>query len=98
MRPIMKQRLRFELVRRIVVTIAVASAFAVFASGAEASFSFTGVAAGDASSSRITLWVRAVDDAAPAPAVVTMELATDSGFSHIVATGNAATSASTDYT
>ena len=93
-----KQYPRFELVRRFVVTIGIASVSAIFTPGAEASFNFTGVAAGDATSSKITLWTRAVDDAAPAPAVVTMELATDSGFSHIVATVNATTSASTDYT
>jgi phosphodiesterase/alkaline phosphatase D-like protein len=70
----------------------------LFASNVEASFSFTGVAAGDATSSQITLWTRAVDDVAPAPAAVTMQLATDPGFSQVIATMNGTTSASTDYT
>jgi len=93
-----KPHLRLQLVRRVIVSIGIASVSAMFTPGAEASFTFTGVAAGDASSSKITLWTRAVDDTAPAPAVVTMELATDSGFSHIVSTRSATTSSSTDYT
>lgn len=87
-----------ELVRRTAVAIGIASLSAIFTPRAEASFSFTGVAAGDATSTKITLWTRAVDDAAPSPAVVTMELARDRSFSHIVVTASGTTSASTDYT
>jgi phosphodiesterase/alkaline phosphatase D-like protein len=93
-----KRHLRSQVTRRTILAIGIASLFAIFTPSAEASFNFTGVAAGDASSNTVTLWTRAVDDAAPATATVTMQLATDTGFSHIVATSDGDTSASTDYT
>jgi phosphodiesterase/alkaline phosphatase D-like protein len=89
--------LRSHTLRRVVLSLGAASLLAI-ASTAEASFSFTGVAAGDATNTSITLWTRAVDDAAPATATVTMEVATDPGFAHIIATSVASTTASTDYT
>ena len=70
-------------VRDVVISIGIASLFAILTPSAEAAFSFMGVAAGDASSTTITLWARAVDDASPAAATVTMQLAIDRGFSNI---------------
>ena len=54
--------------RRTVLSLGFASLLAVCTSRAEAAFNFTGVSAGDASSTKVTLWTRAVDDAAPATA------------------------------
>src|SRR5262245_39036040 len=87
-----------RMTKRTLLSVSVLILIALYTASAEAAFTFTGVAAGDATSSQITLWTRAVDDAAPAPATVLMELATDPDFSHIVASSTAVTSALTDYT
>lgn len=92
---------RSQGTRRTVLSIGIAIFLGIFASSAEAQFNFSGVAAGDATSSSVTLWTRATDDALPEPrptASVTMQLATDSGFAHIVATASATTSVANDYT
>ena len=75
-----KQHFRFQVTRRIVLSIGVASLVAVCASSAQAAVTFLGVAAGDASSTNITLWTRAVDIAAPANTVLTLEMTTDQDF------------------
>lgn len=98
MRPMITRHLHSRGTRTTILSIVIASLLAIFTPSAEASFNFTGVAAGDASSTTITLWTRAADDAAPITATVTMQLATDGGFANIVATSSATTSASTDYT
>src|SRR5262245_40668289 len=50
------------------------------ARAAEAAVSFLGVAAGDATSTKITVWTRAVDTAAPANTPLTLEITTDPAF------------------
>jgi phosphodiesterase/alkaline phosphatase D-like protein len=63
----------------LLVAVAVLAA-ATFTTAAEAALTFTGVAAGDASSTKITLWTRAMDPAAPGNAVLSVDLATNSSF------------------
>jgi phosphodiesterase/alkaline phosphatase D-like protein len=92
------RHLRSQGRRWILFSIGIAVLFAVITPSAEAAFTFTGVAAGDATSTEITLWTRAADDAAPVTATVTLELATDSGFTNIVFTSSGTTAASNDYT
>jgi alkaline phosphatase D len=65
---------------------------------AKADVSFLGVAAGDASSSNVVLWTRAVDTNAPAAAMLTAQVATDPGFSIGVTTFSVSTDVSKDYT
>jgi alkaline phosphatase D len=73
-------RCRCESVRSIVLNATVVSLLAVFTSSAEAAISFLGVAAGDASTTNVTLWTRAVDDAAPANTSLAVDITTDSAF------------------
>src|SRR5262249_3587835 len=73
-----------HLFRRIALGIGVAVLAATFASAAEAALTFTAVAAGDATNTRITLWARAVDPAAPGNAVLSVDIATDQQFANVV--------------
>src|SRR5262245_11724361 len=69
-------RLQSEITRLTVLSLGLASVFAIFTPMAEASVSFLGVAAGDATSTSATLWTRAVDSAAPANTSLTLEYST----------------------
>jgi phosphodiesterase/alkaline phosphatase D-like protein len=75
-----KTHLRSQAARRSVLNVVVASLFTIFTSNAEAAVSFLGVAAGDASSTKVTLWTRAVDSAAPANTTLTLQITTDPAF------------------
>jgi alkaline phosphatase D len=57
--------------------VAIAVLFATFAANAEAAIAVLGVAAGDASSTTVALWTRAVDVAAPATTLLTLLIGTD---------------------
>src|SRR5215470_10036615 len=59
---------------------------------------FTGVAAGDASTTEAIVWTRAVDAAAPAGTLLTAQVSTDPGFGTIVASSSGTPTATTDYT
>jgi alkaline phosphatase D len=72
--------LRAQLTRPILLGIGIAALAAVFARSAEAAVTFLGVAAGDASSTKVTLWTRAVDIAAPTNTELMLEITTDEGF------------------
>ena len=65
---------------------------------ANANLSFTGIAAGDATSTSATVWTRAVDDVAPAATDLTLQLATKSSFSKILSSASLATDPTKDYT
>jgi phosphodiesterase/alkaline phosphatase D-like protein len=58
-----------------------AAGFALFAAPAQAAVSFLGVSAGDADSTSVILWTRAVDDTQPTAAIpVTLQYSTDQTF------------------
>src|SRR5262249_23207349 len=61
-------------------------------------FQFTGIAAGDADSGSAIIWTRALDLGVPTGSLVTGQVATDSQFSAIVASGSGTPGAATDYT
>ena len=65
---------------------------------ANASINFTGVAAGDATSKSISVWTRAVDDAAPAAANLKLEISHKSNFSKIHTSATLTTDPTKDYT
>jgi phosphodiesterase/alkaline phosphatase D-like protein len=69
------------LVRTFAVAVGVAAAICIFAAQAEAALTFLGVAAGDATTTKITLWTRAMDPAAPGNALLSVDLAADPAFS-----------------
>jgi hypothetical protein len=71
---------RSQVTRRTVLSLGVAGLVAFLSPGAEAVVSFLGVAAGDASSTSVTLWTRAVDDADPANTSLMLEITTDQAF------------------
>ena len=50
---------------------------------AHGAVSFLGVAAGDAASTSVVLWTRAVDDTTPATTLLTLEMATDPAFASV---------------
>ena len=70
-----------RLVRTFAVAVGVAAAICIFAAQAEAALTFLGVAAGDATTTKITLWTRAMDPAAPGNALLSVDLAADPAFS-----------------
>ena len=66
---------------------------------ADASVSFLGVAAGDATTNDATVWTRAKDESSPGPTQINVQITTDPTFSHGVTTFLAGTAdAPTDYT
>jgi acid phosphatase len=65
---------------------------------ASANVSFLGVAAGDASSTEVTLWTRAVDTAAPAASALTLQITKDATFATGVMGFPEDTDANADYT
>jgi len=66
---------------------------------ADASVSFLGVAAGDATTSDATVWTRAKDESNPGSTQLNVQITTDPNFSHGVTTLLAGTAdATTDYT
>ncbi|HLH55243.1 MAG TPA: alkaline phosphatase family protein, partial [Verrucomicrobiae bacterium] len=72
--------------RTIAMTVASAALLSFTSPEARATVSFLGVAAGDVSSTDVTLWTRATDDAAPGLSVtVTLQIASDSAFNTILA-------------
>jgi acid phosphatase len=81
-----------------VLVASIASLLAIPFSG-NASFSFQGVAAGDASSTDVTVWTRGVDSAAPAATAITLDISTDATFATGVTSSVVGTADSpTDYT
>src|SRR6185295_1309718 len=60
--------------------LGISTLFAIFAISAEAAVSFLGVAAGDASSTHVTLWTRAVDSVTPVNTTLKLEITTDPAF------------------
>ncbi len=73
-------RLYSAFTRRAMFSLGVASLLTIFTAYAQAAVSFLGVAAGDATSTGVTLWTRAVDVAAPANAVLALDYSTDQTF------------------
>ncbi len=65
---------------------------------AHAAVEFLGVAAGDASSTNVTLWTRAVDPSAPAITILTIQLTTDPTFATGITTLSGTTDSAKDYT
>src|SRR4029077_13419994 len=59
--PMNKKLFHALAVRRTVLSIGFALVFAMSNPKAEAALTFSGVAAGDASTTKVTLWTRAVD-------------------------------------
>lgn len=81
---------------RALAALAVCATFA--SSSAFAAFTFTGVAAGDATSTDAVFWTRAVDPSAPAAASLTLQVSTDPTFATGVTTAAGTTNAAADYT
>jgi phosphodiesterase/alkaline phosphatase D-like protein len=75
-----KKHIRIQTFRRTAFGIMAAGLVALFTLNAEAAVSFLGVAAGDATSSHVTLWTRAVDNGAPANTTLTVQITTDPAF------------------
>ena len=71
--------------------------FASAAAAARADVQFTGVAAGDPTSSSVILWTRAVDPAAPAASALTLQYGTDEKFATFHS-ATVSTNAGRDYT
>jgi phosphodiesterase/alkaline phosphatase D-like protein len=69
-------RLHSKIPRTTVLSVCFASFFAIFTLNAQASVSFLGVAAGDATSTSVILWTRAVDSSAPANTSLMLEYGT----------------------
>ena len=92
-------RLRSKIVRQTIFSVGLASLFAFFATTAQAAVSFLGVAAGDATSTSVILWTRAVDTAAPANTLLALDMTTDpafaSGITHLA--GACTTDSTKDY-
>jgi phosphodiesterase/alkaline phosphatase D-like protein len=80
-------------------TIAVALAAGLIIETANANLTFSGVAAGDATTSDVTVWTRAKDESSPQPTNVNAQITTDPTFTSGVSTLLAGTAAAlTDYT
>ncbi len=67
-------------------------------SSIRAAFSFTGVAAGDASSTEAVFWTRGLDPLLPAKSVINLQIATDPNFTTDFIELSTGTSSSSDYT
>jgi phosphodiesterase/alkaline phosphatase D-like protein len=75
------------------------AAFVTQVTPADASVSFLGVAAGDATRNEVTVWTRAKDESNPGPTAINVQISRDQTFSHGVTTLLAGTAdAPTDYT
>jgi len=98
MTPHHQQSFRSLTTRRTILSLGIASLLAIAIPRSNAAVSFLGVAAGDASSSDVTLWTRAADDVAATGAFVTAQIATDIGFTNVVATASGTSVAANDYT
>src|ERR1043165_7915411 len=59
---------------------------------------FSGVAAGDASSTDAIIWTRAVDSVSPADTSVTGQISTDPAFATIFGSATGIATSTTDYT
>ena len=94
----MKQYYKYHWLRSALFNAALASMTGLCSPMAHAAFSFTGIAAGDATSDSVIVWTRAADDASPVTATVTLSIATDNAMTNIVATTGGTTAASNDYT
>src|SRR3954470_6158142 len=81
--------------RRLPVNIGLAALFAIVAARADAAVSFLGVAAGDPSSTSVTVWTRAVPTTE-----LTLEITTDPTFTKRITqlTDACVTGPSTDFT
>jgi len=90
---------RSQVTRWTVLSLGVAGLVAFLSPSAGAAVTFLGVAAGDASSTSVALWTRAVDDAVPANTPLMLEITTDQAFAkHIEQLPSACTTDSTkDY-
>ncbi|MDD5199876.1 MAG: alkaline phosphatase D family protein, partial [Terrimicrobiaceae bacterium] len=81
------------------ITLLLSAVCATFAASSSfAAFTFTGVSAGDASSTNATFWTRGVDAAAPAAANVTLEISIDPTFASGVTSILGTTVPGADYT
>ena len=81
------------------IALAFIAAFVTQVTCAYASVSFLGVAAGDATTSDVTVWTRAKDEVSPGPTAVNVQISTDPNFISGVTTLLAGTAdATTDYT
>ncbi|MEI7954609.1 MAG: alkaline phosphatase family protein [Verrucomicrobiota bacterium] len=94
----MKQYYKYHWLRSALFNAALASMTGLCSPMAHAAFSFTGIAAGDATSDSVIVWTRAADDASPVTATVTLSIATDNAMTNIVASTGGTTAASNDYT
>ena len=65
-----------DITRPTVLTVCLASFLAISTMNAQAAVSFLGVAAGDANTTSVTLWTRAVDSDAPANTPLMLEYST----------------------
>jgi phosphodiesterase/alkaline phosphatase D-like protein len=82
-----------------IAALAFIAAFIVNATCVEASVSFLGVAAGDATTNDVTVWTRAKDESNPQPTAINVQISQDPAFRSGVTTLLAGTAdASTDYT
>ncbi len=93
----MKYPSQLKLARRAILAVSIAALLPLSVQQASATFSFLGVAAGDASDTGITVWSRGVDPVAPANTAVTLEVSTDAGFT-TSSTVSATTDSTKDYT
>ena len=59
---------------------------------------YHGVASGDPLSDRVIIWTRYTPDASGDPVTINWEMATDTGFSNVVQTGNMVTQSNRDWT
>src|SRR5262245_16710368 len=73
-------RLWSKMTWQHILKAGLAGIFTFFAVNAHAAVSFLGVAAGDATSTSVTFWTRAVDAATPANTALTLDIATDQAF------------------
>ena len=78
--------------------LAAISSMCLAAVTVRAGAAFNGVAAGDASSTNVVLWTRAVDTNAPAQIALTAQISPDASFGSGVITQGTATVATNDYT
>ena len=87
----------FPRIARLSSLLATAGLLTLSTLPAFADVSFLGVAAGDASTTRATIWTRAVDTAAPAATPLTLQFSTDPTLATGIFTYSGSTDAGKDY-
>jgi phosphodiesterase/alkaline phosphatase D-like protein len=63
-----------------ITALAFIAAFVTLVTCADASVSFLGVAAGDATTNEVTVWTRAKDEVSPGPTQLNVQITTDPNF------------------